>query len=310
MPAAERIIDLSDARTFISMRNEQLVLRVDEGDDVTVPLAELAALVLTGPRITATQPALAGVMRHGGSIIVCDDAHQPAGMMLPLNANTLQTQRMIAQFRASVPTGKRIWKQIVQRKILAQAATLEAIHREDAGLRTLIPKVRSGDPTNVEGQAAQRYWIVLFADPMFRRRREAEDQNRLLNYGYAVLRAAVGRAICAAGLHPSIGVHHRGRNNPWCLADDLMEPYRPLVDRVVVDLVQQLGRDVALDRETKPHLVGVLHRRLRHGRRSQEEERTVFDWIARSAASLAQVFLDQAEEVFFPDGLTHARSFD
>lgn len=305
MPGAERVIDLSEAKAFLSVRHEQLVVRTDESAEVTVPLAELAAIVFTSPRLTTTQPALAGIMRHGGTVIVCDEAHHPVGMMLPLNANTMQTKRMLAQVRAPVPTGKRLWKQIVQAKIQAQAAALESIHDDDAGLRGLVARVRSGDPTNVEGQAAQRYWPVLFADPGFRRRREADDQNRLLNYGYAVLRAAVGRAICAAGLHPAIGVHHHGRNNPWCLADDLMEPYRPLIDRAVVNLVREFGADCSLDRETKPVLVGVLQDRLIHGDRSPEI-RTVFDWIGRSAASLAQVFLGQSKEMFFPDGLGHA----
>jgi len=301
MPAAERVLDLSEAKSHLSMRHEQLVIRADE-QEVTVPLAEIASVILTSPRVTATQPALAGVMRHGGSVIVCDDTHQPAGMMLPLNANTTQTQRILAQMRASVPTGKRLWKQIVQEKVRSQAATLIAAGRGDGGLPALVAKVRSGDPSNVEARAAQRYWLMLFDDPNFRRRREAGDQNRLLNYGYAILRAAVGRAICASGLHPSIGVHHHGRNNPWCLADDLMEPYRPLVDSAVVELAGQYGSDCPLDGTTKPHLVAILTDRLD----SDGEGRTVFDWISRTAASLAQVFLGEAEHLFYPDGLRHA----
>ena len=302
MPGAERVLDFSQAKVFLSLRHEQLVIRIDEQPEVTVPLAEVAAVILTSPRITATQPALAGLMRHGGSVIVCDDSHQPAGMMLPLSANTTQTQRMIAQMRASVPTGKRIWKQIVQEKIRSQAATLMAADRGDGGLPALVGLVRSGDPTNVEGRAAQRYWPLLFDNPNFRRRRDADDQNRLLNYGYAILRAAVGRAICASGLHPSIGVHHHGRNNPWCLADDLMEPYRPLIDSAVVELVGLYGSDCPLDGTSKARLVSVMSERLA----SDGEQRTVFDWISRTSASLAQVFLGEATELFYPDGLRHA----
>jgi CRISPR-associated protein Cas1 len=299
MPGAERVLDFSEAKAHLSMRHEQLVIRADELAEVTVPLAEIAAVILTSPRITATQPALAGVMRHGGSIIVCDDTHQPTGMMLPLNANTMQTQRMLAQMRASVPTGKRLWKQIINEKVLSQAATLDFAGRKDAGLRALAKKIRSGDPSNIEGQASRRYWLALFDDPDFRRRRDADDQNRLLNYGYAVLRAGVGRAICAAGLHPSIGVHHHGRNNPWCLADDLMEPYRPLIDRAVVELVGLYGKTCPLDREAKSRLVATLSERLgSHG-----EARTVFDWLGRTAASLAQVFLDAGDSLFYPAGL-------
>lgn len=299
MPAAERILNFSDAQAHLSLRYEQVVIRAEQQPEITVPLAEIAAVILTSPRLTATQPVLAGIMRHGGTVIICDDRSQPAGMMLPLNANATQTQRMLAQMHASVPTRKRLWKQIVQEKIRAQAAALLSAGRSDGGLPALVRSVRSGDPSNVEGQAAQRYWPLLFNDPNFRRRRDADDQNRLLNYGYAVLRAAVGRAICASGLHPSIGVQHHGRNNPWCLADDLMEPYRPLVDGAVIELIEAYGSDCPLDRLSKPRLVAVLTDRIA----SDGETRSVFDWISRTAASLAKVFLGEAEALFYPRGL-------
>lgn len=302
MPAAERVLDFSEAAARLSLRHEQLVVRTEDRENTTVPLAEIAAMILASPRLTATQPLLAGVMRHGGAVIVCDESLCPAGMMLPLNANATQTQRMLAQVRAPVPMGKRVWKQIVQYKIRSQAVALATAGRPDVGLFELAKRVRSGDPTNVEAHASQRYWPLIFDDPQFRRRRDASDQNRLLNYGYAVLRAAVGRAICAAGLHPSIGVHHHGRNNPWCLADDLMEPYRPLVDSAVVELVGQDGSDCPLDKSSKPRLVAVLTDRLT----SQGESRSVFEWISRTASSLAHVFLGESDRVFYPGGLCHA----
>jgi len=301
MPAAERVLDFSDAAARLSLRHEQLVVTVEDREPLTVPMAEIAAVILAGPRLTATQPALAGLMRHAAAVIVCDESRQPSGMMLPINAHAMQTQRMLAQVRASVPTGKRLWKQIIQRKIRAQAAILDTTGRGESGLRALAREVRSGDTTNREGLASQRYWPLLFGDPDFRRRREADNQNRLLNYGYAVLRAAVGRAVCAAGLHPSIGVHHHGRTNPWCLADDLMEPYRPLVDLAVVELVGRYPSVCPLDAEAKGRLVAVLTDRLE----SDGESRTVSDWIQRTAASLAQVFLGETDRLFYPKGLTH-----
>lgn len=176
------------------------------------------------------------------------------------------------------------------------------VHRgTDCGLFDLARTVRSGDPMNVEAQAAQRYWPMLFDDPDFLRRRFAPDQNRLLNYGYAVLRAAVGRAIVASGMHPSLGVHHHGRENPFCPADDLMEPYRPLIDDMVVRIVGEWGHDAPLDGHAKERLVGALHERLDH----DGEWRTVFDWIARSAASLARILCreESGERLFFPEGL-------
>ncbi|RMF45431.1 MAG: type II CRISPR-associated endonuclease Cas1, partial [Deltaproteobacteria bacterium] len=170
---------------------------------------------------------------------------------------------------------------------------------DDMGLEAIAAQVRSGDVTNREAMAAQRYWPALFNDPDFRRRRDAPDQNRMLNYGYAALRAAVGRALCAAGLHPSLGVHHRDRTNPWCLADDLMEPYRPLIDEETAEIVASIGGDIALDGEVKAQIVGALHGRIEH----EGESRTVMDWIGRSASSMAQAFLGERRQLLLPEGL-------
>lgn len=155
-------------------------------------------------------------------------------MMLPLNANVLQSQRLAAQASAPLPLKKQLWKQIVRREILAQGELLAELRDGDHDLSELARAVRSGDPDNREAVAARRYWPVLFEDPNFHRRFDAPDANRLLNYGYAVLRAAMGRAMCGAGLHPALGLHHHHRENPFCLADDLMEPCRPLIDAAVV----------------------------------------------------------------------------
>jgi CRISP-associated protein Cas1 len=299
MPAAERVLDISETAAHLSMRHEQLVIRPDGLPEASLPLKELAVLVLSHHAVTCSLAALEGIMRHGGSVIVCDDSHLPCGLMLPLAINGEQTRRIRAQVAVDRPTAKRLWKQIIQWKIRAQAATLVEHHGKDLGLFALADNVRSGDPENVEGHASQRYWMSLFDDPAFRRRRDANDQNRLLNYGYAVLRAAVGRAICASGLHPSLGIHHQGRNNPWCLADDLMEPYRPLIDSEVCRIVGELGGDVPLDKSIKPRLIAVLHARTTHA----GEYRTILDWIGRTAASLATVYLGQNRDLFFPKGI-------
>jgi CRISPR-associated protein Cas1 len=224
-------------------------------------------------------------MRHGGSVVVCDDGYMPVGMMLPLGANALQTQRIRTQLDASLPLRKRLWKGIVQDKIRAQALTLELREGADAGLRALAARVQSGDRQNAESTAAQRYWPRLFGDPLFRRRREAPDQNRLLNYGYAVVRAAVGRSICATGLHASVALHHRHRENAWALADDLIEPYRTLVDDEVAEIVGSFGGDVALDPTIKRRLIGVLHERIYGG---PSESRTALDWIGRTGSTRPQ----------------------
>lgn len=303
MPGDERIIDVSMCAAYIGLDTERLRIRIEDEPDAFVPLAETAVVVLGHSRVTCSGAALAGVMRHGGSVIVCDDGHTPVGIMLPLGANSLQTQRIRAQLDASLPLRKRLWKGIVQDKIRAQAHTLELHAGTDAGLRALAARVQSGDRQNAESTAAQRYWPRLFADPMFRRRREAPDQNRLLNYGYAVVRAAVGRAICAAGLHPSVALHHRHRENAWALADDLIEPYRTLVDDEVAEIVGSYGGDVALDPAMKRRLIGVLHERVWGG---AGENRTALNWIGRTAASLAAAFAGDADRVFYPEGLHRA----
>jgi len=299
MPGDERIFDFSQAPAYLSLEHERLIVKREDEPDIAIPLRDTAAVVLTHPQITCTKAAIAGIMRHGGALIVCDENSQPCGMMLPLVANSEQTKRMIAQVNATQPLRKRLWKQIVIAKILTQASVLELHTGSNAGLPTLAKEVRSGDPGSHEALAAQRYWPLIFKDPMFRRRRAASDQNRMLNYGYAVLRATVGRALCAAGLHPSIGVHHHGRTNPWCLADDLMEPYRPLIDDEVAEITASFGGDVALDGPIKARLAGVMHSRIEH----ENELRTVSDWIGRSASSMAHVFLGEQDRILFPEGL-------
>jgi len=299
MPEDERVLDLSASPARVSLSHERLVIQREGEPDVAVALKDTALVIVSHPRVVCTVAALAGLMRHGGSFIVCDESQSPVGVMLPLDVNNEQTRCVLAQASATKPTQKRLWKQVVHAKVLTQGHTLEQRFGNDAGLSVLAKEVRSGDPTNVEAQAAQRYWPLLFGDPMFRRRRERNDQNRMLNYGYAVLRAAVGRAVCAAGLHPSLGIHHRGRNNPWALADDLMEPFRPLVDDEVASIVGEWGVGIVISPQIKERLIGVLHVRLAH----DGESRTVLDWIGRAAGSLAMVFLGDRRAITLPDGL-------
>lgn len=306
--AGDRILDFSIGQAHLALRHEQLVIRRDGHPDVTTPIAEAAVVVLASRMVTCTLPALDALMRHGAAVIVCDESMHPSGMMLPLTGHAQQTRRMIAQARANVPVRKRLWQEIVSAKVRAQGTVLRVVRGDDGGLHAMSLRVKSGDPENVESQAAQRYWPLLFNDAGFVRRRDAADQNRLLNYGYAVLRAAVGRAIVASGLHPSLGVHHHGRENPYCLADDLMEPYRPLVDAEVVEIAGEWGGDIALGGKVKERLVGVLHGRLPHPLGRGAEHRTVFEWIARSAASLARILCGESEgeRLFFPEGLLKA----
>ncbi len=300
----DRILDFSEAGAYLRLRHEQLVVGRKESPEVTVPLAEVAAVVLAHPQATCSQPVLARLMHHGGALVVCDESNRPAGMMLPIEGHSIQTERLAAQAGAPLPLKKRLWKQIVQLKIRAQGALLEDLHGSDHGLSEIARTVRVGDVSNREAMASRRYWSALFDDAAFRRRIEADDQNRFLNYGYAVLRAVMGRAICAAGLHPSLGVHHHNRYNAFCLADDLMEPYRPLVDAAAVEMVRTYGSDAPLDRTGKAVLLESLLRRYD----SDGEVRTLFDVCAGTAVSLAKVFLKERERLEYPKNLVDAES--
>lgn len=293
----DRVIDISEAAARLSVRYKQLVIEPEEGSATLVPLADLAVLIASHPRIRYTQAVLAGIAEHKGVFIACGRDHMPKAMLLPVEGHYVQAERFAKQAQASLPTRKRLWRDIVRCKVKAQARLLIHLHGDEGGVAALVGHVRSGDPDNVEARAARRYWPLLFDDRSFRRRREASDQNRLLNWGYAVLRAMVSRAICAAGLHPSFGLHHRNRYDAFQLADDLMEPFRPLVDRAVVDWVREWGRDTPLDPGTKRHLLQALTARYV----AQDESRTLFNWLTLTSQSLAQVLTAERKDLLLPE---------
>ncbi len=282
--AGERIIDISDSAVSLNVRDAQLRICLEQGGEVTTPLSELAALVISNPAVTMTQAVIAGLAENGGAAVICDRKHLPAAVMLPVQAHVTQTERFAAQARMSTPLRKRLWQQIVRCKIAAQSRLLLDLHGGDGGLGAMVARVRSGDGTHLESQAAQRYWPLLFGDPRFRRGREGPDQNAHLNYGYAVLRAVVARALCGAGLHPSLGLQHHNRYDPFCLANDLMEPFRPIIDRAVYGWVQDHDPSALLDKKAKAWLIAPLM-----GAYVWEGEcRSLFDLVARAASSLAR----------------------
>ena len=293
----DRIIEITEAAARLHVKYEQLVIERDGNPPVTTPLSELASLVLTNPSVQLTQAVLAGIANSGGSVVICDRSFLPAGMVLPLQSHFLQSERLALQVQMSAPMRKRLWQQIVQAKIRAQSRLLQELHGSDGRIVGLRERVRSGDPDNLEAQAARRYWPLLFANPKFRRDREAPDQNRHLNYGYAVLRAIVARALCGAGLHPSLGVAHKNRYDPFSLAADMMEPFRPVVDRAVALWVREHDPMQPLDPEAKAHLVGTLQSRFEEN----HEQRTLFDITARAASRFAELALKKAQRLDLPE---------
>ena len=293
----DRIIDLSEEPARLSVRYANLLIEREGAEPATVPLEELAVLVVSHPQVSLTHAVLAGLATSGGVFVTCDDKHLPAGMLLPLNAHFTQAERFEQQASAPLPTRKRLWQEIIRAKLRAQANLLCELRGEDKGIAALVSRVKSGDPDNIEAEASRRYWPALFTGGYFRRDRFGLPPNQLLNYGYAVLRAVVARAICAAGLHPSLGLHHHNRYDAFRLADDLMEPFRPLVDRAVVNLTRWRGLNAPLDRETKAEILTALSGRLL----LSGEWRTLFDVASRTASTLAAVFAGEKRELPFPE---------
>lgn len=241
---------------YLSLSKSQLVVRMPEVEQAehlaesirqesvrTIPIEDIGVVVLDHRQITLTQGLMAALLNNQTAVITCDDRRMPAGLLLPLEGNTLQNERFRSQIEASVPLKKQLWQQTVVAKIENQAYVLEKQLNEPAArMHYLADTVKSGDTTNCEAQAAAYYWQHLFPDiPGFTRGREGPPPNQLLNYGYAILRAVVARALVASGLLPVAGIHHHNRYNAYCLADDIMEPYRPFVDALVIETIRRFG---------------------------------------------------------------------
>ncbi|MDE2236555.1 MAG: type II CRISPR-associated endonuclease Cas1, partial [Elusimicrobia bacterium] len=292
-----RILDLSERPAQVHLDTGALKLDWEDGTSARVPIQDLAAVVSSHPSGSFSHRSLAALSTMGIPVVLCDEKRLPCGMLIPLTGNFAQAERQVKQAEAPLPKKKRAWQSIVRAKIRAQVATLERLGRPEPGLAGLITQVRSGDPDNIEAQAARRYWIRIFGDESFRRVREAEDLNRHLNYGYAVLRAIVARAICAAGLHPTLGVHHHNRYDSLALVSDLMEPFRPVVDEIAARIGTRDGMRVSLTRAHKAELLSVLTGYFQ----ADDERRTLFDWSTRMADSLVKVYAQEAEDIVIPD---------
>jgi CRISPR-associated protein Cas1 len=258
-----------------------------------VPLDDIEAVIASNPAVTCTGPALAALAARGAPVVICGANFAPAVFILPVNGHHAQGDRIEAQAAATKPTRKRLWSAIVRAKICAQAATLERAGKSSLALKSLVSRVRSGDPTNIEAQAAQRYLPALFGKD-FTRRSEGNHVNAYLNYGYTVLRAAAARAIVAAGLHPSLGLHHKSKGDALRLADDLMEPFRPAVD-LVARALQEDGAG-PLAPSIKRRLAAVLHADYARA----DGVSTLSNVLARLAQSLAQVYLGERRDLVMP----------
>src|SRR5690606_23665243 len=217
---------------YLSHRNSQLVISFPEKDkeERTVPIEDIGVLLLENQQITISHGCIAALLQNNVAVISCDASHMPTGLILPLDGGHTQAERFRYQIEASLPLKKQLWQQTIQQKIYNQARVLDILGYDVDNMYRWSKAVRSGDPDNFEGRAAAYYWQTIFSKYMaFNRHRAGEPPNNLLNYGYAILRAVVARALVSSGLLPTLGIFHRNKYNAYCLADDIMEPYRPFV---------------------------------------------------------------------------------
>lgn len=257
---------------YLSLRNAQLIIKIPEIEkvdslsedfkkaaEVTRPIEDIGVVVLDHKQITITQGALEALLENNCAVITCDSQHLPVGLFLPLVGNTTQNERFRDQLNASIPLRKQLWQQTIQCKIKNQATVLKEFSSvETRCMEVWANDVRSGDPDNLEARAAVYYWKNLFSHiPDFVRAREGVAPNNLLNYGYAILRAVVARSLVSSGLLPTLGIHHHNRYNAYCLADDIMEPYRPYVDRLVYEITDHYGNENELSKDIKAELLSI-----------------------------------------------------
>lgn len=259
----KRIIDISDA-AYIHLKHRQLLIE-KQGETVgQVAIEDLGVLILQHPAIVLTQQVIIACQKSKVVIVFCDDKHLPYSVILPIGeSHSLHNKILKQQIAITEPTRKRIWQQIVQQKIKQQAKTLELLGKDSTRLNRLATQVKAGDSGNCEAIAAQAYWKLLFGQK-FKRDVDLEGINSLLNYGYAIIRAMIARSICGAGLHPTIGLFHKNQYNALCLADDVMEPFRPWIDQRVYDLAQR-QESLDVNQETKQELLAILNETVIHG---------------------------------------------
>lgn len=283
--------------------NEQMVVSyayLKDKDDVAdkrVPIEDIGVLVLEHLQVTITHYLLNKLVSNNTAVVTCDEFHHPSGLLLPIEGHTLQSQKQKAQVEASQPLKKQLWQQTIVAKIRNQAAVLERQSAPYEYLERLSKEVKSGDSENAEGQAAAYYWKRVFPGlPDFKRDRYGFPPNHLLNYGYAILRATVARSIVASGLLPSLGLHHRNQYNAFCLADDIMEPYRPYVDLTVCSLIRNVI-PAEIDRSTKQILLRIPAMDvIMDGQRSP-----LMNAVNRTTASLSKCYEGVSRKILYPD---------
>ena len=296
---------------YISVKLSQLEIRLPEVEKSrslpdsfksaavkSIPIEDIGVVILDNKQITITHGALGALLENNVSVITCDDYCMPVGLMLPLAGNTTQSERFRHQIEASLPLKKQLWQQTIQTKILNQSTVLLRQRGNECGnMEAWAKQVRSGDSDNLEARAAAFYWQNLFGNIKgFNRDRDGVPPNNLLNYGYAILRAVVARSLVGSGLIPTLGIHHHNRYNAYCLADDIMEPYRPYVDKLVAEIVDSGGNISELTTDIKSKLLSIpVLDVVINGRRSP-----LMVGVGQTTASLYKCYSGEIRKIAYP----------
>jgi len=296
---------------YISLSNKQLLVRLPEVEKndtlpdsfkreavATIPVEDIGVVIIDHQQVTITQGIIAALVENNAAVIVCDESHLPSGLMMPLDMHHTQQERFKFQIEATIPLKKQLWQQTIETKVRNQAMALKKIGLDHDKLMVLSRTVKSGDPENIEGTAAHYYWSHLFKDHFgFTRDRFGDPPNNLLNYGYAILRAITARSLVGSGLLPTLGIHHSNKYNAYCLADDIMEPYRPFVDEIVYSIVQSKVDITELTVDLKKQLLGICTVDIFF----EDEHSPLMVGMQRTTASLAQCYEGERRKITFPE---------
>ena len=296
---------------YLSLRNSQLVVSLPEveknnslpesfksAEKITIPIEDIGVIVLDHKQITITQGVLESLLENNCAVITCDSNHLPVGLLLPLCGNTTQNERFRNQLESSLPLQKQLWQQTVQAKIRNQAILLKKKRgAENKNMLAWANDVKSGDADNLEARAAVYYWRNLFPDiPEFTRDRNGIPPNNILNYGYAILRAIVARSLVISGLLPTLGIHHHNKYNAYCLADDIMEPYRPFVDEYVIQIMENPIDISEVSTQLKSKLLTIPILDVVIG----EKRSPLMIAVSQTTASLYKCFKGETRKISYP----------
>jgi CRISP-associated protein Cas1 len=284
---------------YLKTRDEQLVFEsIETGETKCTPIEDIGVLILDHQQITISQALIAKLLANNTAFITCDNTHHPTGLMLNLDGNTLQSQKFQAQIEVSIPLKKQLWQQTIAAKLNNQAFVLETIRVPVKNIRNWATEVKSGDTENHEATAAAYYWKNLFPDFLeFKRERYGLPPNNLLNYGYAILRAVVARSLVSSGLLPTLGIFHKNQYNAYCLADDVMEPYRPFVDKVVLHIVRMNGKFLEMTPNMKKELLNIPVIDVK----INDEKSPLMVAVQKTTASLAKCFEGKQRKILYPE---------